>query len=457
MSPQPETGLFEAPREPLHESLREPPHNDPARLEALSSDAPPPERRCKAHEPGAACLRAALQLCLTTGLGAGTARRLTGAFGCACATVSAPPPALQALLTPRVAHALLAPDAAREREIERALAWAGAPGQHLLCAADPRYPSTLAALADPPPVLYVRGDPAALSRPAIAIVGSRNASRDGLEIARSVASAFARAGIVVVSGLAAGIDSAAHQGALAAGGLTVGYIGTGADLIYPRAHRALAESVIAQGALVSELPLGSPAAAHHFPRRNRLIAAQASAVVVVQAARFSGSLITARLAAELGREVAVFPGSVHSPLSHGCHQLIREGAALVENAGDIAELLATALARSGELAAGIDAQPDAAPATRSPRAQPGNPAARQLLKALGWAPASASSLAQTSGLGGAEVAAALVDLELAGEVERLIDGRFQRVAQPTPGQPAGLPFPPPDPLALLASPTDRPV
>ena len=269
-----------------------------------------------------------------------------------------------------------------------------------------------------------------------------------------MASAFAQAGLVVVSGLAAGIDSAAHRGALAAGGLTVGFVGTGADLIYPRAHRALAESVIHQGALVSELPLGSPAVAHHFPRRNRLIAAQAVAVVVVQAARHSGSLITARLAAELGREVAVFPGSVHSSLSHGCHQLIREGAALVENAGDIAELVAAALARHG---GSIPPITTALPAPGAAPTAPASPAANRLLKVLGWAPEAAATLAQACGLSGAEMAVALVELELSGQVERLIDGRFQRIAQSGPDPSANSPFPQSDPVTLLASPADRPV
>ena len=303
-------------------------------------------------------------------------------------------------------------------------------------------------------VLYVRGTPSALAQPAVALVGSRNASRDGLEIAHAVAGVFARAGLVVVSGLAAGIDSAAHRGALDAGGLTVGFVGTGADLIYPRTHRALAQSVVGQGALISELPLGSPAAAHHFPRRNRLIAAQAVAVVVVQAARHSGSLITARFAAELGREVAAFPGSVHSPLSHGCHQLIREGAALVEDAADIAALVRGALERAGWLVpnapfSGNPTQPGAVPLA--------HPSMRRLLKWLGWGPVAPEALARAAGLSASDAAAALLDLELAGHIERLIDGRFQRLAKPAAvGQPEG-PFPQPGPVSLLASSADRPV
>ncbi|MBU6187754.1 MAG: DNA-processing protein DprA [Betaproteobacteria bacterium] len=400
------------------------------------------------------CLRSHLHLALTPGLGAGSARRLCEALGCACAVLAAPDPALQAHLSNPVALALGACDNARTRAVERAIEWGQAPGQHLLVRADPRYPASLASLPDPPMVLYVRGTPSALAQPAVALVGSRNASRDGLEMAHVVAGVFARAGLVVVSGLAAGIDSAAHRGALDAGGLTVGFVGTGADLIYPRTHRALAQSVVGQGALISELPLGSPAAAHHFPRRNRLIAAQAVAVVVVQAARHSGSLITARFAAELGREVAAFPGSVHSPLSHGCHQLIREGAALVEDAADIAALVRGALERAGWLVpsaplAGHPTPPSAVPVA--------HPSMRRLLKALGWGPVAPEALARAAGLSASDAAAALLDLELAGHIERLIDGRFQRLAKPAAvGQPEG-PFPQPGPVSLLASSADRPV
>lgn len=426
----------------------------PKALPAESGCTPSP---CAASGPVCPpiCLRSHLHIALTPGLGAGSARRLCDSLGCACAVLAAPGPALQALLPAQVASALRTADGARTRAVERAIEWSQAPGQHLLVRADPRYPPALAALPDPPLVLYIRGTPSALAQPAVSVVGSRNASRDGLEIARTVAGVFSRAGIVVVSGLAAGIDSAAHRGALEAGGLTVGFVGTGADLIYPRAHRALAESVVTQGALVSELPLGSPAAAHHFPRRNRLIAAQAVAVVVVQAARHSGSLITARLAAELGREVAAFPGSVHSPLSHGCHQLIREGAALVEDPAEIATLLRGALERAGWLApATMPLGSDPAPA---PGASVVQPAARRLLKRLGWAPAAADALAQAAGLSAAETAAALLDLELAGHIERLIDGRFQRLAtRASLGQPKD-PFPQPGPVSLLASPADGPV
>ena len=378
--------------------------------------------------PALSCTRSWLTLSFTPDLGPVAARLLHEHFGCACAALRAPEPALRAVLPVAVAQALASPDPRLETAIAQALAWSQVPGQHLLTLADPRYPPMIAALPDPPPVLYVRGDPEALNRPAIALVGSRNATRDGLDIARSVASAFARTGIVIASGLAAGIDSAAHRGALAAGGLTIGFIGTGADLIYPRAHHALAESVIAQGALVSEFPLGSPAVAHHFPRRNRLIAAQAAAVIVVQAARHSGSLITARLAADLGREVAAFPGSVHSALSRGCHQLIRDGAALVEDAADIAALLESAFARQGWQTKALPVPLSRAPKANLPAL---SESASRLIAALGWSPVTHDSLLQVSGLPGPQAASALIELELSGLVERLIDGRFQRLGPAT--------------------------
>ena len=402
---------------------------------------------------GQLCARSWLHLALTPGLGASSARRLGERFGCACTVLAASESALCEVLDRALAQALLDSIPTREREIARALEWSEHPAQHLLTPTDPRYPAMFGVLADPPPVLYVRGDPQALARPAIALVGSRNASRDGLEIARSVAETFARAGLVIVSGLAAGIDSAAHRGALTAGGLTVGFVGTGADLIYPRAHRALAASVIEQGALVSELPLGSEALAHHFPRRNRLIAAQALAVVVVQAARQSGSLITARLAAELGREVMAFPGSIHSPLSKGCHLLLREGAALVEDASEIAALLQGTLARQGH--------PALAPT--SDRTVPAGPApelsadARQLLATLGWAPAAPDLLGELGGLDRAHTVQALLELELSGYLERLIDGRFQRIARQPASEQALRGYPANVPGSLLASAADRPV
>ncbi len=262
----------------------------------------------------------------------------------------------RALGSMRLARALMAGDAGRDAGIAASLAWQRAdPTHHLISRADPRYPPRLLHLADAPLLLYVCGDPACLSMRQLAIVGSRRATALGLATATSLAEALARSGWVITSGLAEGIDRAAHEGALRATGgtggtgatggtagpggrpaMTVAVMGTGADRIYPARHRTLAGDIVAgSGALVTELPPGTGPVAANFPRRNRLIAALAEGVLVVEAAKNSGSLITARLAADLGREVLAVPGSIHSPQSRGCHRLLRDGAALVETLDDV--------------------------------------------------------------------------------------------------------------------------
>jgi len=382
-------------------------------------------------------LRAWLTLAHTEQLGATGIARLRAQFGGACAALEQPPEALLPVIGQAPLTRLFAADPARDRAVCEAIEWAHTPGHHILVPPDPCYPAGFAALTDPPAVLFVRGHPRALTRPALAIVGSRQASRDGLSEARSLAHGFARAQLLIASGLAAGIDGAAHEGALAAEGWTVGVVGTGVDRLYPSTHRRLAHAILERGALVSELPLGSAPLAHHFPRRNRLIAALACATVVVQAARRSGSLITARLAAELGREVMAFPGSVHSPLSKGCHQLIREGAALVEDHAEVAEIVHAALLRQG--LAPIPALAHAAQsaqASNASRALPsralhwaGSEASHRVLRAMGWSPEHPDTLIAAAVLTSAQVSAALVELELGGWVERLADGRFQRLAR----------------------------
>lgn len=394
------------------------------------------------------CMRAWLELFHTDQLGASGIERLRLRFGGACAALAAPPEPLLEVLGPARAGRLLADDPVRQRAVQRSLEWADIPGNHLIARSDPRYPDALTMLADPPPVLFVQGHPEILSMPALALVGSRHASRDGLACARSLGTSFAEAGLVITSGLAAGIDSAAHEGALAARGLTAAVIGTGVDRIYPIANRRLARAISDNGAILSELPLGSDPLPHHFPRRNRLIAALSAATVVVQAARFSGSLITARLAAEYGREVMAFPGSVHSPLSKGCHQLIREGAALVEDATEIAALVAAALMRQGLATSATRLAQFLRPTSQRPasNARPSepdsglSPAAQRLLGSLGWAPEHPDQLAAATGLGSAGTGAALVELELHGRLERLLDGRYQRLGPsrpvvPDPGMP----------------------
>ena len=374
-------------------------------------------------------LAAWLRLTLTPGIGNATQRALLKTFGLPEAIFAASPRALIAAVGEAAADALRRHDP--QAEIEAALAWAAQPGQRLLTLADPDYPQSLFAVADPPPLLYVRGRSEFLARPMLAIVGSRNATAQGERDAEAFAKALGEAGLTAVSGLALGIDAAAHRGGLATAAGTVAVIGTGADRLYPARNEALARAIVDNGAIVSEFPLGTPALAANFPRRNRLIAALGLGCLVVEAAPRSGSLITARLAAEAGREVFAMPGSIHSPLSRGCHQLIRQGAKLVESAQDILEELrwtsAPAVAPAAAVAAtAADANEkvgdgetaaDAAEASRQ----------AQILALLGHAPCDLDTLAARSGLTPAHLLAILLPMELAGNVARLPGGFYQRL------------------------------
>ena len=239
-------------------------------------------------------------------------------------------------LKPATIEAIKNPD---WRLIESDLSWSKRPDQYIFTFDDPAYPELLKQIADPPPVLFVRGNMDLLSRPQIAIVGSRNPSALGRDTAFAFAKALSTHGFVISSGLALGIDAAGHEGALHRRGQTIAVIGTGPDRIYPAANKHLATQIIAQGAIITELPPGTPAKAHHFPRRNRIISGLCQGLLVVEAARESGSLITARLALEQNREVFAIPGSIQNPLARGCNALIREGAKLVETVQDILEEL----------------------------------------------------------------------------------------------------------------------
>ena len=366
-----------------------------------------------------------LRLVLTPGIGPAAARRLLEAFGLPEDIFAAGRTKLAAALDDARAQALLEHDAARQAQVEASLRWAEDERHHLVTLADPRYPARLLGIGDPPPVLFVLGDPDALSRPTIAIVGSRQATRAGLDHAHAFARALADAGLQVCSGLARGIDAAAHRGALAGRAGTVAVVGTGIDRVYPAGHAALADAIATRGAVLSELPLGTQVQRANFPRRNRLIAGLSLGVLVVEAARQSGSLITARQAAEFGREVMAIPGSIHSPVSKGCHQLIREGAKLVESAEDVlVELRAQMPAAAPTVArtAPPDSSAPGAPGTPSP-------AAALLLRALGWEPADPDTLAERTGQPIGAVAAHLLELELAGLAERWVDGRYVRAGR----------------------------
>jgi len=304
--------------------------------------------------------------------------------------------------------------------IARDLAWLAGPGRMLLTADDPRYPGQLAAVPGMPPALFVEGDPVLLSRPQVAIVGSRSATAAGREIAFDFAARLAAHGFAITSGLAAGIDAAAHRGALAAGGVTIAVCGTGLDRVYPAEHRELADRIAAAGSLVSEFPTATPPAASNFPRRNRLMSGLSRGVLVIEAASRSGSLITARLAGDQGREVMAVPGSIHNPLARGCHRLIKDGAALVETVDDVLAALgepghesATNSASEGGLFAKI----------------PGGPLdsdAEMLLNALGFGPAGLDRLVERTGLAARSVISKLQLLELEGRVESLAGGQYSR-------------------------------
>jgi len=357
-----------------------------------------------------------LRLILTPGLGPRTARRLLAAFGLPDAVFSAGLPALLQVVPEPLARELAqAPGTDVHAAVDAAEHWLAASTDHaLLTFADPEYPQALLTTADPPAVLFAVGRLELLNRPAVAIVGSRNATQQGVANAEGFAAALARAGVTVVSGLALGIDAAAHRGALAADGdaSTIAVVGTGVDVIYPSSHRALTHEIRAQGVVVSELPLRTPAIAHNFPRRNRLIAGLSRGVLVVEAALRSGSLITARLAAEAGREVFAIPGSIHSPLARGCHRLIRDGAKLVESAQDVLEDLGVRGAKVGA---------PARPASMEPGADDA------LLTLMGHDPVDLDTLAERSGRAPSELSAALLELELAQHIERLPGNRYQRL------------------------------
>lgn len=354
-----------------------------------------------------------LRLCLVPGVGPETQRLLLAAFGLPSRLFASKRSAIAEVIGERLADALLSHD--NRQGVEHALAWAAEPDNHILTLADSGYPASLLQTADPPCLLYAKGRPELLQNSALAIVGARNASPQGEQNAAAFAHALAEAGITVVSGLALGIDAAAHRGGLQGTGSTVAVIGTGADRIYPARNAALARQIAENGLILSEFPLGMPPVAHNFPRRNRIISGLTRGVLVVEAALGSGSLITARLAGEQGREVFALPGSIHSPLSKGCHRLIRQGAKLVESAEDILEELRwpATLAKPGRK---IDVQPSSA-----------HPDEIDLLEKMGFDPVDPDTLQCRSRLTPDALFAMLTLLELDGRIARLPGGRFQRI------------------------------
>lgn len=349
-----------------------------------------------------------IHLTLVPGLGPGNFRALLSAFGLPRQILQSTHDQLARIVPARLARAIV-DCSANQAAVDAILEWADKPGHHVVTLADEAYPQRLLHLSDPPPVLFLRGNPAWLSAPSIAVVGSRNATPGGVDNAERFSAALSSKGHTIVSGLALGIDAAAHRGGLSGKGSTVAVMGTGIDVIYPKRNEAIAKQIEETGALVTEFPPGTAPLPGNFPRRNRIIAGLSRGVLVVEAALASGSLITARLAAEIGRDVFAIPGSIHSTVSKGCHALIKQGAKLVESAEDVLEESA------------------------SDRATPALPdhhlsgPEEALLQHMGYDPCSVDVICGRSGLTAETVSAMLLALEIDGRVAAVSGGLYQRL------------------------------
>lgn len=363
-------------------------------------------------QPDIEDLRCWIALSLISGVGSETFRRLLATFGTPAQIFAAPAPHLREVVDSKIA-ARIAEGIEPSTSLDATLTWLKQPGNRLLTLADAEYPQALLEIADPPPILYCKGNINFLNRPSIAVVGSRNATPQGLKTTEAFSQALSETGWCVVSGLALGIDGAAHRGALGAKaslnyGGTVAVVGTGLDIVYPARHRDLAHEVVARGTMISEFPLGMASIASNFPRRNRIISGLSKGVLVVEANLQSGSLITARLAAEQGRDVFAIPGSIHSPLSRGCHLLIKQGAKLVDSINDILEELGDApMIESSDSDDNVGDIP--------------------LLSHMGYDALTMDTLIQRSGLTSEQVSAMLLSLELEGQVASLPGGLYQRL------------------------------
>ena len=361
-------------------------------------------------------LAAWLRLIETPQVGRESARKLLAAFGSPQAVLAAPTAARKEIVSATTAMALAQEPDAVAALVETTVGWLAsatddAPRQ-VLTLGDPSYPSLLLETADPPLLMYLQGDASLLQAPSLAVVGSRNPTPQGRENAHAFSAHLSQAGLTIVSGLALGIDGAAHEGGLSGAGRTIAVIGTGLDRVYPRRHLELAHRISAQGLMLSEYSLGTPPLPPNFPMRNRIIAGLTRGTLVVEAALQSGSLITARLASEAGRDVFAIPGSIHSPQSRGCHALIKQGAKLVETGQDVLE----------ELPSYRPPTPDSA----EPRPEKGS--GDPLLQALGFDPVTLDALVARTGWPAALLNTRLLELEMDGHVARLPGQLFQRVS-----------------------------
>jgi DNA processing protein len=361
-----------------------------------------------------------LALDLIPGLGGEGLRQLLGQFGSPAAVLAQSNSALARIVSAKVAEAIVAGPAAEK--LDAAKKWLEGESNHLLTLADADYPASLLEISDPPPVLYLKGNRTLLGATGIAVVGSRNATPVGLQNAEAFSRALSVAGLTIISGMALGIDAAAHRGGLDGGSSSIAVVGTGLDLVYPARNKALARELAEKGLIVSEFSLGTPALAQNFPRRNRIISGLSRGVLVVEAALASGSLITARQAAEQGREVFAIPGTIHSPFSKGCHQLIKQGAKLVDDANDILVELQwrNSVATNNKLAnitandsEHVDLEND----------DGGDP----LLMAMGYDPASIDALMERVDLPADQVMLRITELEIEGIIIALPGGKYQRM------------------------------
>jgi DNA processing protein len=361
-----------------------------------------------------------LALDLIPGLGGEGLRQLLAQFGSPAAVLAQSNSALARTVSAKVAEAIVAGPAAEK--LDAAKKWLEGEFNHLLTLADTDYPASLLEISDPPPVLYLKGNRVLLSATGIAVVGSRNATPVGLQNAEAFSRALSAAGLTIISGMALGIDAAAHRGGLDGGASSIAVVGTGLDLVYPARNKALARELAEKGLIVSEFSLGTPALAQNFPRRNRIISGLSRGVLVVEAALASGSLITARQAAEQGREVFAIPGTIHSPFSKGCHQLIKQGAKLVDDANDIlVELQWRHSVASNNKSSNITAHDSEH--VELDNDDGGDP----LLMAMGYDPASIDALMERVDLPADQVMLRITELEIEGIITALPGGKYQRM------------------------------
>lgn len=355
-----------------------------------------------------------VKLSLVHGIGSQTFCQLLRAFGTPDQVFSCSISQLKTVVSEKIASAIKT--TALDSAIETCREWLNHDDNFIVTLADNHYPKSLLECSDPPPLLYAKGNLNLLNQKSIAIVGSRNASVQGEKNAEAFAHDLAKLNLCIVSGLALGIDGAAHRGALQAKGATIAVVGTGLDIVYPAKHRDLAHQIVKHGLLISEFPLNTPSKPQNFPKRNRIISGLSLGCLVVEANIHSGSQITARLAAEQGREVFAIPGSIHSPMAKGCHQLIKQGAKLVDCIQDIIEELK------------LDAQSNNAPTQETTEtSQEENTENDPLLKIMGHDPISLENIIQLSGMPAHLVSSSLMMLELDGKIATLKGGLYQRL------------------------------